>query len=71
LKLSPKDGRQVIKILCNDFGFQAIRQKSSHVTLTNSKIYITVPAKRIGIGLLDIILKDAEIDREEFLKADC
>jgi len=71
LKLSPKDGRQVIKILCNDFGFQAVRQKGSHVTLTNGKIYITVPAKRIGIGLLDTILKDAEIDREEFLKADC
>ena len=71
MKLSPKDGRQVIKILCNDFGFQAVRQKGSHVTLTNGKIYITVPANRVGIGLLDTILKDAEINKEEFLKVDC
>ena len=64
--MAPTDGRKLIRILCIDFGFRAVRQKGSHVTLTNGQIYVTVPAKRIGVGLLNVILKDCDIDREKF-----
>ena len=30
----------------NEFGFRAVRQKGSHVTLTNGVVYVTVPRKR-------------------------
>ncbi len=66
-KLGPVDGRKLIKALCNEFGFRAVRQKGSHVTLTNGAIYVTIPAKQIGVGLLSVILKDCDINREEFL----
>jgi predicted RNA binding protein YcfA (HicA-like mRNA interferase family) len=65
----PVDGRELIKILCNDFDFKAVRQKGSHVTLTNGKVYVTVPTKEIRVGLLGVILSDCGISREEFL--DC
>jgi len=67
LKLSPIKGKELIKILCNEFGFRAVRQKGSHVTLTNGVVYVTVPAKEIRVGLLDVILKDCGVSREEFL----
>ena len=67
-KLAPIDGRKLIRVLCNEFGFRPIRQKGSHVTLTNGEVYVTVPAKRIGVGLLNVILKDCTIDRERFLE---
>ncbi|MEX0854704.1 MAG: type II toxin-antitoxin system HicA family toxin [Nitrosopumilaceae archaeon] len=67
-KLSPIDGKKLAKILCNKFGFRVIRQKGSHVTLTNDTIYVTVPQKEIRVGLLGVILRDYGITREEFLK---
>ncbi|MDE1728780.1 MAG: type II toxin-antitoxin system HicA family toxin [Thaumarchaeota archaeon] len=33
------EGKELVKILCNRFGFAAIRQKGSHVTLANGTIY--------------------------------
>ena len=66
--LRPVEGQKLIKILCNDFGFQAIRQKGSHVTLTNGIIYVTVPVKQIGVGLLGTILRDCNTSKEEFLE---
>jgi predicted RNA binding protein YcfA (HicA-like mRNA interferase family) len=68
-KLRPIEGKELIRILCNDFGFRAIRQKGSHVTLTNGTIYVTVPAKEIRVGLLNVILKDCGITREKFLRS--
>jgi len=67
-KLSPIQGKELIKILCNKFGFHAVRQKGSHVTITNDTIYVTVPLKEIRVGLLGVILRDCSITREEFLK---
>jgi len=67
-RLSPIHGKELVKILCNKFGFQAKRQKGSHVTITNGIIYVTVPLKEIRVGLLRVILKDCGITREEFLK---
>ncbi len=67
MKLSPVEGKELIKILCNEFGFRAVRQKGSHVTLTNGVVYVTVPAKEIRVGLLGVILKDCGVSREDFL----
>lgn len=67
-RLLPIHGKELVKILCNRFGFQAIRQKGSHVTITNGTIYVTVPIKGIRVGLLGVILRDCGISREEFLK---
>lgn len=39
-KLTPVEGRKLIKILCNEFRFRAVRQKGSHVTLTNRVVYL-------------------------------
>jgi len=66
-RLSPIDGRKLIGILCNEFGFKPVRQRGNHVTMTNGAVYVTVPAKQIGVGLLTVILKDCNIDRERFL----
>jgi len=66
-KLRPVEGRELIKILCNHYGFRAIRQKGSHVTLTNGMVYVTVPAKEIRVGLLGVILKDCGVPQDEFL----
>ena len=68
-RLAPIDGRKLIRILCNEFGFKPIGQKGSHVTITNGEVYVTVPAKRFGVGLLNVIPKDCNIDRERFLKS--
>jgi len=67
-KLSPINGRELVKILCNQFNFQPIRQKGNHVTITNGTIYVTVPLKEIRVGLLGVILRDCGISREQFLK---
>ena len=67
-KLAPIEGKKLIKILCNEFGFTSVRQKGSHVTVTNGDVYVTVPVKLIGVGLLNVILKDCNIDRERFLE---
>lgn len=67
-KLSPIHGKELVKILCNKFGFRPIRQKGSHVTITNGTIYVTIPLKEIRVGLLGVILRDCNITREEFLK---
>ena len=67
-KLSPIHGGELVKILCNRFDFQSIRQKGSHVTITDGTIYVTVPLKESRVGLLGVILRDCGISREQFLK---
>jgi predicted RNA binding protein YcfA (HicA-like mRNA interferase family) len=67
-KLKPINGSKLIKILCNQFDFSKVRQKGSHVTLQRDNTYLTVPVKEIQVGLLNRILKDCEIAREEFLR---
>ena len=68
-KLAPIDGRKLAKILCNEFGFRPVRQKGSHMTLTDGDVYVTVPTKQIGVGLLGVILRDCNIDREKFFES--
>ena len=53
-------------------GFQAVRQRGSHVRLKHDDgRVVTVPVhsgQDIGRGLLHKILRDAELTPEEFLK---
>ncbi|HIH30286.1 TPA: type II toxin-antitoxin system HicA family toxin [Candidatus Micrarchaeota archaeon] len=67
-KLSAISGEKLMRILCNRFGFAALRQKGSHVTLNRGSICVTIPLKEIRAGLLNRILKDCGIDKGEFEK---
>jgi len=67
-RLRPIRGKDLIKVLCNHFGFVKVRQKGSHVTLERNGTFVTVPVKEIRVGLLNTILKDCNISREEFLR---
>lgn len=68
-KLPRISGNELLKILTKHFGFRAIRQKGSHVTLTDDKVFITVPIHpELDFGTLNAVLKDANINKEEFLK---
>ncbi len=66
-------GKDVIRILCKEFGFNLVSQKGSHVKLRKTyrgrKIITIVPLHReLAQGTLRGILELAEIDFEDFLK---
>ena len=66
-KLPVVSGRELIKILTKRFGFRVLRQRGSHVTLTNDVSFITVPLHReLDRGTLRAILNDARIGKEDF-----
>jgi len=71
LSLRPQTSRKVIKALSN-LGFIIARKHGSHVVMKHADGRITVipvhPREDIGIGLLLKIIKDAKVDREEFIK---
>ena len=67
-KLPRISGLDVIKILAKFFGFRTLRQRGSHVTLTNDIVFLTVPLhKELDRGTLLAILRDANISRDDFL----
>lgn len=64
-------GKQIIKILCREFGFYFISQKGSHVKLQRSvrgkEIITIVPLhNETARGTLKGILKLAEIEEKDF-----
>jgi predicted RNA binding protein YcfA (HicA-like mRNA interferase family) len=64
-------GKECLKILCNKFGFEVIRQRGSHVLIKKEtpqgKIGTVVPQHReIKIGTLKGILEQAKVSEEEF-----
>ena len=63
-------GKECIKILCNRFGFEIIRQSGSHVILkkeNGEKIGTVVPNhKELKIGTLKKVLKLAKIEEDDF-----
>jgi predicted RNA binding protein YcfA (HicA-like mRNA interferase family) len=64
-------GKECLKILCNKFGFQTLRQKGSHVVLkketTEGKVGTVVPMHpELKIGTLKGILEQAKVNIEEF-----
>lgn len=72
-KLKKISGKDCIKILCNKFGFNLIRQHGSHVVLKKDifggVVGTVVPMHaELKIGTLKNILKLAKVDEEEFVK---
>ncbi|HXX59257.1 MAG TPA: type II toxin-antitoxin system HicA family toxin [Dehalococcoidales bacterium] len=69
-KLPALTGEQVIKALCNS-GFRIERQRGSHVYLKHADGRATVvplhKGESIGNGLLRKIIRDADMDKDEFL----
>ena len=70
-KLKKQSGRDIIKILCNKFGFMIKRQKGSHVLLVkeskSGKTGCVVPLHReVKIGTLKAILEQACIPEDEY-----
>jgi predicted RNA binding protein YcfA (HicA-like mRNA interferase family) len=66
-------GKECLKILCNKFGFQTVRQKGSHIVLKKEipkgKIGTVVPMHpEIKIGTLKGILEQAKVSVEDFSK---
>ncbi|MDA4123398.1 MAG: type II toxin-antitoxin system HicA family toxin [Thaumarchaeota archaeon] len=69
VRLPVISGKDLIKILTKHFGFRVLRQRGSHVTLTNDISFITVPLhSELDTGTLQAILYDARIQRNEFTK---
>ena len=66
-------GKEIIKILCREYGFYFVSQKGSHVKLRkkllNQEIITIVPFhKELATGTLKGILELAKISEKEFLK---
>jgi predicted RNA binding protein YcfA (HicA-like mRNA interferase family) len=60
--------REVVKVLAKA-GFQAARQKGSHLILIKDEYIVPVPKhKEIKRGLLMEIIAEAGLTKEEFLK---
>jgi len=63
-------GKECVKILCNKFGFEIIRQKGSHIILRSSidpSIGTVVPNHpELKVGTLKGILELAKVNEKEF-----
>lgn len=64
-------GDEVVRAL-ESFGFEVTRQRGSHVRLRHPDgRRTTVPlhaAEQLSVGLVRTILREVEIDRDEFVK---
>ncbi len=70
-KLRKISGKECIKILCNKFGFKAVRQRGSHVVLRKNSLTgavgTSVPMhKELKLGTLKSILELAKVEEDEF-----
>ena len=70
MSLKPQAPQKVIKAL-SKLGFKIVRKHGSHVVLKHPDGRLTVvpvhPGEEIGIGLLNKIIKDTGLSKEEFL----
>ena len=70
MSLKPQPPQKVIKAL-SKLGFKIVRKHGSHVVLKHPDGRLTVvpvhPGEEIGIGLLNKIIKDTGLSKEEFL----
>jgi len=67
-------GKEVIKILCREFGFFVVSQKGSHIKLNkksgNRTIITIVPMHReLAHGTLLSLLEMAEVDINDFINS--
>ncbi|VVB95841.1 HicA toxin of bacterial toxin-antitoxin [uncultured archaeon] len=68
-KLPVLSAKDAIKVL-SKFGFQIVRQTGSHIHLWNEerRLLVTVPNhQELAKGTLISIIKQAKIEREDFL----
>ena len=70
-RLAPLPSRKVLRAP-ESFGFEAIRQRGSHIVMRHPDGRTTVvpihTGEDIGRGLLRKIIRDARLDAEEFLR---
>jgi predicted RNA binding protein YcfA (HicA-like mRNA interferase family) len=70
-KILPIPTKKVVKALEN-IGFEQIRQKGSHLFLRHPDGRTTIvpihPTEKIGTGMINKIIKDAKITREEWIE---
>ena len=70
MSLKPQSPQKVIKAL-SKLGFKIVRKHGSHVVLKHPDGRLTVvpvhPGEDIGTGLLNKIIKDTGLSKEEFL----
>ncbi|MDP2930077.1 MAG: type II toxin-antitoxin system HicA family toxin [bacterium] len=69
----PLSGKQVVKVLCREFGFYFVSQKGSHVKLerkakAENAITIVPLHRELAPGTLKGILELAKIEEKEFRK---
>jgi predicted RNA binding protein YcfA (HicA-like mRNA interferase family) len=71
MSLKPQSAKKIIKAL-STLGFKIMRKRGSHVVLKHSDGRLTVvpvhAGEKIGAGLLNKIIKDTGLSREEFIK---
>ena len=68
-KLPLLSGHEIIKIL-QGFGFEFVRQRGSHAVLRNGSIVCVVPThSEVKTGTLRSILRQAQIEDDDFIKA--
>jgi hypothetical protein len=67
-RLTPIQGWELVRILCNKFSFSLFRKRRNHNALYNGRIHVRVPIKGIRGGLLNAILKDCGISPEDFIE---
>ena len=73
-RLKKISGKDCVKILCNKFGFDVVRQKGSHIILRKETkggaVGTVVPNhKELKIGTLKGVLELGKVKEEEF--AEC
>jgi predicted RNA binding protein YcfA (HicA-like mRNA interferase family) len=70
-KILPLPAKKVVKALEN-IGFEQIRQKGSHLFLRHPDGRTTVvpmhPTEKIGRGMINKLIKDAKITRDEWIE---
>jgi predicted RNA binding protein YcfA (HicA-like mRNA interferase family) len=71
MSLKPQPAKKIIKVL-SKLGFEVVRKRGSHVILKHADGRLTVvpvhAGEEIGSGLLNKIIKDAGLSKEEFIK---
>jgi predicted RNA binding protein YcfA (HicA-like mRNA interferase family) len=70
-EILPIPAKKVVKALEN-IGFEQIRQKGSHLFLRHPDGRTTIvpmhPTEKIGTGMINKIIKDAKITRDEWIE---
>ncbi|MDR2203091.1 MAG: type II toxin-antitoxin system HicA family toxin [Nitrososphaerota archaeon] len=71
MSLKPQPAKKLIKVLTK-IGFKTVRIQGSHVILKHPDSRLTVvpvhAGEEIGSGLLNKIIKDTGLSKEEFIK---